>query len=315
MTDESHPPAARDRGTLLKPKLSPTEKGARFFFLVCAISALGQMLLIMVFLFTEAGRLFVSLDGEKGVSLGEFFLSQDWYPTYPSPSYGALALVAGSLSVTLLSILLAGPLGVGLAIYLSSMAGRRSREWLKPAIELLASIPSVVLGFVGMVAIAPFLQNALGLPSGLNILNASLFLAVMATPTVASLGEDALSAVPQSVQDASYALGATHWETIWKVILPASLSGLSTAVILGLGRALGETIVVLMVAGGAAQIPLSLFDSARPLTSTLAAEMGETAIGSAHYHALFALGAVLFVLTLAFNLLAHYLGKYWRRKA
>jgi phosphate transport system permease protein len=298
---------------LLVPKLSPTERGVKVFFLLCAISALGSMFLIMVFLFHEAAGLFFMGEEGPGVSLSEFFLSLDWFPTYPDPSYGSLALVLGSLSVTLVSILIATPFGIGLAVYLSSIAGVRVREWLKPAVELLASIPSVILGFVGMVAVAPFMQNVLDLPTGLNVLNASLFLAIMATPTIASLGDDALSAVSQSVSDGSYALGATRWETISRVVLPASLSGLSTAVILGLGRALGETIVVLMVAGGSAQAPTSLFDSVRPLTSTLAAEMGETAIGSPHYHALFALGGILFLMTLAFNLLAFYLARRWRR--
>jgi phosphate transport system permease protein len=297
----------------LAPKLSPAEYGVKGFFLLCAVSALGSMLLIMVFLFMEAGGLFFMSDEGPGVSLSEFFLSLAWYPTYPDPSYGSLALILGSLSVTFLSILIAAPFGIGLAIYLSAVAGPRAREWLKPAVELLASIPSVILGFVGMAAVAPFMQSVLDLPTGLNILNASIFLAIMATPTIASLGDDALSAVSQTVTDGSYALGATRWETISRVMLPASLSGLSTAVILGLGRALGETIVVLMVAGGSAQAPHSLFDSVRPLTSTLAAEMGETAIGSPHYHALFALGAVLFVMTLAFNLAAFGLARHWRK--
>ncbi|MDR2405185.1 MAG: phosphate ABC transporter permease subunit PstC [Deltaproteobacteria bacterium] len=299
----------------LAPKLSPTERGVKVFFLLCAVSALGSMFLIMIFLFMEAaGLFFVSVDG-PGVSFSEFFLSLDWYPTYPDPSYGSLALAIGSLSVTFISIIIATPFGIGLAIYLSSVASVRVREWLKPAVELLASIPSVILGFVGMVAVAPFMQNVLDLPTGLNVLNASIFLAIMATPTIASLGDDALSAVSQSVADGSYALGATRWETISRVVVPSALSGLSTAVILGLGRALGETIVVLMVAGGSAQVPHSLFDSVRPLTSTLAAEMGETAIGSLHYHALFALGAVLFLITLAFNLLAFYLARRWRNNS
>jgi phosphate transport system permease protein len=292
---------------LLTPKLSPTERGARFFFLFCAILALGQMFLIALFLFTEAGGLL------SEVSLSEFLFSKEWYPTYDPPQFGALALILGSLAVTLLSSLLAAPVGLCLAVYLSCLAGRGARELTKPAVELMAGIPSVVLGFVGLATVAPFLQNVLGLPTGLNVLNASFILALMAVPSIASLGEDALSAVPRDIQDASYALGATRWETIWKVTAPAAMSGLSTAVILGLGRAMGETLVVLMVAGGAAQIPTSIFDSVRPLTATLAAEMGETAIGGAHYHALFALGLVLFLITLAFNLLAYWLGRRWRR--
>ncbi|MDR0548653.1 MAG: phosphate ABC transporter permease subunit PstC [Deltaproteobacteria bacterium] len=292
---------------LLAPKLSPTEKGFRLFFLAAAIVALGQMFLIALFLLNEAAGLLAT------APLGDFLFSKDWYPTYEPPEFGALALIVGSVVVTIGSSLIATPVGLGLAIYLAFLAGRRKREWIKPAVELMAGVPSVVLGFIGLAVVAPFLQDVLDLPTGLNVLNASFILALMAIPSIASLGEDALAAVPRDVLDASYALGATRWETIWKVAIPAAMSGLSTAVILGLGRALGETLVVLMVAGGAAQIPTSIFDSVRPMTATLAAEMGETAIGSAHYHALFALGAVLFVLTLAFNLLAYWLGVRWRR--
>ncbi|MDR2368563.1 MAG: phosphate ABC transporter permease subunit PstC [Deltaproteobacteria bacterium] len=305
---------ASRRAIPLKPRLSKAERGSRLFFLFCAILAMGQMLLIMVFLFTESVGLVFSQGGSPGVSLGSFLFGRDWYPTYPDPSFGAFALICGSLAVTLVSTAIAAPLGLGLAMFLSCVAGRRTREFVKPAVELLASVPSVVLGLVGMVVIAPFLQQTLNLPTGLNLLNASVILAVMATPTIASLGEDALSAVPQDIKDASYALGATRWETIWRVTTPAALGGLSTSVILGLGRSLGETMVVLMVAGGAAQIPNSLFDSIRPLTSTLAAEMGETAIGSRHYQALFALGVILFFMTLAFNLLAWYLSRRWRTR-
>jgi phosphate transport system permease protein len=292
----------------LTPKLSPAEKGARLVFLVCAIVALGQMFLITFFLVMEAAGLF------KSTSLFEFLLSSEWYPTYRPPEFGALALIVGSLAVTLVSSLIAAPVGLCLAVYLACLANPKARELVKPAVELMAGVPSVVLGFIGLVVVAPFLQDVLDLPTGLNIFNASLVLAVMAVPSIASLGEDALSATPRDIQDASYALGATRWETIWKVTIPASMSGLSTAVILGLGRAMGETLVVLMVAGGAAQIPDSLFDSVRPLTATLAAEMGETAIGGPHYHALFALGVTLFVITLAFNLLAYWLGRQWRRR-
>ncbi|MDR1607007.1 MAG: phosphate ABC transporter permease subunit PstC [Deltaproteobacteria bacterium] len=292
---------------LLRPKLSRTEQGARFFFLACAFVALGQMVLIMLFLLGEAGGLF------KTANFFDFLFSTEWYPTYEPPEFGAAALIVGSLAVTFFSSLLAAPIGLGLAVFLACLAGK-SREWIKPAVELMAGVPSVVLGFLGLVVLAPFMVDVLGLPTGLNVLNASLILALMAIPSIASLGEDALSATPRQIQDASYALGATRWETIWRVTMPASMSGLSTAVILGLGRALGETLVVLMVAGGAAQIPGSLFDSVRPLTATLAAEMGETAIGSPHYHALFALGVVLFFLTLGFNLLAHYLGQKWRSR-
>jgi len=297
---------------LLRPRLGGGEKGAKLFFFCCAALALGFMLLIMVFLFQAGLGLFLANEEGPGLSLADFFFNAAWYPTYDSPDFGILALMAGSLAVTFLSAGLSIPLGLGLAVYLSQVAGPRVRELVKPAVELLAAVPSVVLGFVGLVLIAPFLQEVLDLPTGLNLLNAGLLLALMATPTVASLGEDALSAVPAEMRQASYALGATRWETIWQVSLPAAAGGLSTAVILGLGRALGETMVVLMVAGGSAQIPHSLFDSVRPLTSTLAAEMAETPIGSHHYHALFAIGVVLFLMTLAFNLTAFFLSRRWR---
>lgn len=296
----------------LQPRLSPTEKGAKLFFLLCAGLALGLMLLIMVFLFQSGLGLFLPNYEGQGVSLKNFFLNAAWYPTYEPPDFGILALIVGSLAVTLLASIIAVPLGLGLAVYLSEVAKPRVREIVKPAIELLAAVPSVVLGFVGLVVLAPFMQNVLDVPTGLNWLNAGLLLAVMAAPTMASIGEDALSSVPKELRDGSYALGATGWETIRQLTIPAAISGLTTAVILGLGRALGETMVVLMVAGGSAQIPGSLFDSIRPLTSTLAAEMAETPIGSHHYHALFAIGVVLFLMTLIFNLVAFWVSRRWK---
>lgn len=305
----------RPEPALLRPRLSPGEQWARLIFLVCAGLALGFMLLIMIFLFKAGAGVFLTTAEGPGISLADFFYNVAWYPTYDQPDFGILALLAGSLAVTGLSVLIATPLGLGLAAYLACLAGPRLKEFVKPAVELVAAIPSVVLGFVGMVLIAPFMQNILDVPTGLNLLNAALLLALMATPTVASIGEDALASVPAELRDASLALGATRWETIWKVTMPAAMSGLTTAMILGLGRALGETMVVLMVAGGSAQIPHSLFDSIRPLTSTLAAEMAETPIGSHHYYALFAIGVVLFLLTLTFNLLAFFLSRRWRMSA
>lgn len=296
----------------LRPRLGAGEKGAKLFFLLCAALALGFMLLIMAFLFQAGLGIFLPNEEGPGVSLSDFFFNAAWYPTYDPPDFGILALMVGSLAVTFLSAGLSIPLGLGLAVFISQVAGPRVRELVKPAVELLAAVPSVALGFVGMVLINPFMQQIMDVPTGLNLLNAGLLLALMATPTMASLGEDALSAVPAEMRQASYALGATRWETIWRVTLPAAAGGLSTAVILGLGRALGETMVVLMVAGGSAQIPHSLFDSVRPLTSTLAAEMAETPIGSHHYHALFAIGVVLFLMTLAFNLAAFFLSRRWK---
>ena len=256
--------------------------------------------LIVMFLFREGLPIF------SQVSLKQFLFGTAWYPTYTPPEYGIWPLIIGSLIVTVLASLIAVPFGLLSAIYISEIAPARIKEILKSVIELLAGLPSVVLGFFGMVVLAPWMQETFDLPTGLNIVNASLMLAVMAIPTISSISEDALYAVPRDFKEASYALGATKYETIVKVIVPAALSGISTAVILGMSRAIGETMVVLMVAGGAAAIPQGLFDSVRPMTASIAAEMGEAPFGGGHYHALFATGIVLFLITLAFNLIADY---------
>jgi phosphate transport system permease protein len=262
--------------------------------------------LIVVFLFREGIPIF------KEVSVSNFIFGKEWYPTYDPPSYGIWPLIIGSAVVTLFSSLLAVPLGVLSAVYIAEIAPSSIRDIAKSIIELLAGIPSVVLGFFGMVVVAPFLQETFDLPTGLNIVNASVILAIMAVPTISSISEDALYAVPQEFKDASYALGATKYETIIKVIIPAALSGISTAVILGMARAIGETMVVLMVAGGAAAVPESIFDSVRPMPASIAAEMGEAPFGGGHYHALFATGIVLFMLTLIFNLIADYISRKFR---
>jgi phosphate transport system permease protein len=259
--------------------------------------------LIVVFLFREGIPIF------KEVSVADFIFGKEWYPTYDPPSYGIWPLIIGSAVVTIFSCLIAVPLGVLSAVYISEIAPASIKDVTKSIIELLAGIPSVVLGFFGMVVVAPFLQETFDLPTGLNIFNASVILAIMAIPTISSISEDALYAVPQEFKEASYALGATKYETITKVIMPAALSGISTAVILGMARAIGETMVVLMVAGGAAAIPESIFDSVRPMPASIAAEMGEAPFGSGHYHALFATGIVLFFLTLIFNLIADYIAQ------
>jgi len=256
--------------------------------------------LIVMFLFREGLPIF------SQVSLKQFLFGTAWYPTYTPPEYGIWPLIIGSLIVTVLASLIAVPFGLLSAIYISEIAPARIREILKSVIELLAGLPSVVLGFFGMVLLAPWMQETFDLPTGLNIVNASLMLALMAIPTISSISEDALYAVPRDFKEASYALGATKYETIVKVVVPAALSGISTAVILGMSRAIGETMVVLMVAGGAAAIPQGLFDSVRPMTASIAAEMGEAPFGGGHYHALFATGIVLFLITLAFNLIADY---------
>jgi phosphate transport system permease protein len=237
----------------------------------------------------------------------------EWYPTYDPPSFGIFPLIIGSLIVTFMATIIAVPLGVLAAIYISEIAPASIKEILKSVIELLAGLPSVVLGFFGMVIIAPWLQETFDLPTGLNIINASVILAMMAIPTISSISEDALYSVPREFKEASYALGATKFETIIQVIIPSAMSGISTAVMLGMARAIGETMVVLMVAGGAAAIPESIFDSVRPMPASIAAEMGEAPFRSAHYQSLFAIGIVLFFLTLTFNLIADYVSHKFRQ--
>ncbi len=270
-------------------------------FAVFALFSIVMLGLIVFFLFREGLPIF------RVVSVTDFLFGPFWYPTYDPPEYGIGPLIVGSVVVTILSSLIAVPLGVLSAIYISEIAPPRLKEVLKAIIELLAGLPSVVLGFFGMVILAPWLQETFDIATGLNILNASIMLALMAIPTISSLSEDALYAVPRDFKEASYALGATRYETITRVTFTAALSGISTAVILGMARAIGETMVVLMVAGGAAALPGSIFDSVRPMPASIAAEMGEAPFGGDHYHALFATGIVLFFITLAFNLVADYI--------
>ncbi len=267
-------------------------------FALFAVLSVLLLAMIVLFLFREGLPLF------KDVSLSQFLFGSFWYPTYSPPEYGIWPLIVGSVIVTVLSCLIAVPFGVLSALYLSEIAPAGIREILKSVIELLAGLPSVVLGFFGMVILAPWMQETFDLPTGLNIVNAAVMLAIMAVPTISSISEDALYTVPREYKEASYALGATKYETLVRVSIPAALSGISTAVILGMARAIGETMVVLMVAGGAAAIPRGIFDSVRPMTASIAAEMGEAPFQSGHYHALFATGIVLFFITLAFNLIA-----------
>ncbi len=285
-----------------------TRRGARellihISFLVVGASGIIILTLILLFLIMEGIPIF------DVVSVKDFILGTMWYPTYDPPDFGILPLIAGSASVVVLSSLIAIPLGIGSAVYLAEIAHPRVRAVVKPAIELIEGLPTVVIGFFGMVVVAPYLQKMFGLATGLNLFNASVMLAFMAVPTIASISEDAIYSVPVHMKEGSMALGATHWETIARVILPASLTGISTAVILGIARAIGETMVVLMVAGGAAMIPGSIFDPVRPMPANIAAEMGHTPFRSDHYHALFAIGLVLFVFTFLFNMIAAYLAQ------
>ncbi len=274
---------------------------------VTALACFTILFLIMVFLFREGLPIF------RTVSLREFVCGRYWYPTSDPPAFGILPMILASLAVTLASAVVAVPLGVMTAIYIAEVASPAMAEIAKPVVELLAALPSVVIGFFGMVVMAPWLQNTFGLPTGLNLFNAALMLAFMAIPTICSLAEDAIGSIPASLKEASMALGATHLQTIVRVIVPASASGICTAVILGLSRSIGETMVVLMVAGGAAMVPESIFDPVRPMPASIAAEMAEAPVGSDHYHALFAIAMVLFVFTLVFNLAAGFVAQKMRR--
>ncbi|MFP4397907.1 MAG: phosphate ABC transporter permease subunit PstC [Desulfonatronovibrio sp.] len=280
-----------------------SDKLVHGIFLVVGASGIVILALIFLFLVREGVPIF------NVVSVTDFIFGTEWYPTYDPADYGIFPLIVGSLCVVGLSSMISIPLGIGSAIYLAEIAHPKVRGVIKPIVELIEGLPTVVIGFFGMVIVAPFLQDLLDLNTGLNLFNASVMLAFMSVPTITSISEDAIYSVPRYVKEGSMALGATHWETISRVIVPASLTGISTAVVLGIARAIGETMVVLMVAGGAGMIPESIFDPVRPMPSSIAAEMGETPYRSKHYHALFAIGLVLFVFTFFFNLFAGYLLK------
>jgi phosphate transport system permease protein len=265
---------------------------------VLGFSTIGFVLLIFFFLLREGLPAFFEIP--PGNLFGTL-----WYPTYDL--FGTLPLILGSALVTVTAILIALPLGVATAVFVREVAPGWAREILKPVIEVLAGIPSVVLGFFGMTLVAPLVRETLGMPTGLTAFSGALILAYMALPTIISVAEDALDAVPKSYRDAGLAMGATQWQTIWRVVVPAARSGIVTAVMLGMGRAIGETMAVMMVTGNAARMPLSLdaiFRPVRTMTATIAAEMGEVAQASTHYHALFGIGILLFLLTFLINLAA-----------
>lgn len=255
---------------------------------------------IVIFLLSQALPIFAH------VSLKDFLFSTEWYPTDDPPVFGIGALIAGSLACAALTTLIAVPFGVLTACAIHAGMPPALTRIVKPLIELMAALPSVVIGFIGMIILAPWLQDMFGIATGLNLFNASIMLAFMCVPTIASISEDVLRNVPSGLREASLALGATRWETLLKVELRWAMGGIATAVMLGISRVIGETMVVLMVAGGAAIIPESIFDPVRPMTSSIAAEMAEAAVGGEHYHALYATGLVLFIITFAFNLCAWY---------
>ena len=265
---------------------------------IAGYSAVVFVVLIFVFLMQEALPAFSEIEAGK-------FFGRRWYPI--ENYFGILPLLSGSLVITLGAALIAIPFGLMTAVYIAEIAPRWLRELLKPLVEILGGIPSVVLGFLGILVLAPLVRATLHVPTGLTAFTGAVLLAGMAIPTIVSVAEDALDTVPKSYRDAALALGATHWQTIWRVTLPAARSGVLTATMLGIGRAIGETMTVMMVTGNAPQIPIglsALFMPLRTMTATIAAEMGEVANGSVHYHVLFSIGLSLFLISLAVNLTA-----------
>ena len=282
----------------MKKTLSWSETLITAVVKTCGYSAIVFVILIFFFLLREG------VPALAEVKLSELF-STRWYPI--ENHFGILPLITGSIIVTLGAMLVAIPFGIGTAVFLSEIAPRWLREILKPLVELLGGLPSVVLGFLGILVLAPYLRIFLNLPTGLTALAGALLLGGIAGPTTVSIAEDALDTVPQSYREGALALGATKWQTIWRVTLPAARSGVLTALMLGIGRTIGETMAVMMVTGNAPVMAVklsSIFSPVRTMTATIAAEMGEVANGSTYYHVLFFIGLVLFLISLAVNIAA-----------
>jgi len=242
------------------------------------------------------------------ITITKFFSGKEWFPTaQPAAQFGFLPLILGTLWISFGAILLALPLGLAVAIYMSEIANSKIRRFLKPTIELLAGIPSVVYGFFGLVIIVPLIQSLFNLPVGETALAGTIILAIMALPTIITISEDAIRTTPRAMKEASLALGASHFQTIYKVIIPYSISGITAAVVLGIGRAIGETMAVLMVTGNAAVIPHTFLEPVRTIPATIAAELGEAPQGGLHFKALFALGCILFIITMIINLTVEYI--------
>jgi phosphate transport system permease protein len=295
---------------LKKKRRDLKEAAIRAFFFTCGILAVLVLVGIFLTLVTTAVPAF------REIRLSEFLLSKVWDPTSPEKAeYGILSMIVSTLMVTGGAMLLAVPIGIAVAAYLSDVAHWRVREILKPVVEILAGIPSVVIGFLGIVLIGPALSKIFHTGNGLNALNGSVLLAIMALPTIISISEDSLNAVPKAYNEASLALGASRWQTLLRVKLPAGLSGIIAATMLGMGRAIGETMTVLMATGNARAFPHGFLDSVRTMTAGIAIELGEVPYYTTHYYALFAIGLVLFVITFAVNLVADIvLHKYQERE-
>jgi phosphate transport system permease protein len=286
-----------------------TDKVVGVIFFTTA--ALAVLVLIGIF----GMLLFNGLRTFASVNPLEFFFTTEWNPSaYKEPKYGILAMISSTFLVTIGAMIIAIPLGIGTAAYLADVAPSRVRTILKPTIELLAAIPSVAVGFIGIVVVGPFIAKVFHLNNGLTALNGAILLAVMSLPTIITVAEDAIRSVPNQFKEASYALGATKWTTLVRVVLPASFSGIIAAIILGMGRAIGETMTVLMATGNATAMPGGFFDPVRTMTATIAIELGEVPYRTTHYYSLFAVGAVLFLISLGVNLIAENIAARFRYK-
>jgi phosphate transport system permease protein len=287
-------------GQVLHNALDAAEPAIEWLIRLCGWSSIFFVFSIFFFVFREAAP---ALFGK--LNLIEFFTSARWQPSSDvHPTYGIVALLAGTVSVTALAMVLAVPLGLGAAVYISEFCTGKTKEVLKILVELLAAIPSIVWGFVGYMVLGPAIIATTGAAVGVNLLNGGIILALMSVPIIVSVGEDALKAVPDSYREAALSLGASRWEIVYRVLFPAAKNGLLAAVLLGVGRAIGETMAVLMATGHAVQIPHSLLDPVRTLTATIASELGEAVAGDMHYRVLFVIGLVLFVITFVVNLIA-----------
>jgi phosphate transport system permease protein len=294
-----------------KPKSQLWEFLGEKFIAINAFAALIAIILIFIFIFKEAVPILTDPEIQEEVTLEkmvfkqEFYEGRDakwsWQPNSEVPKYSLFALFIGTLKAAIIAMFFAVPLGIGAAIYSSEFAGKRMREIIKPVIELLAGIPSVVLGFFALIILATFLQNTFGLTFRLNALNAGIALGIAVIPLIFTVAEDAMTSVPRSLREAATALGANQWQVSLTVVLPAALPGISAGVVLGFGRAIGETMIVLMASGNAAIISANFLDSARTFSATIAAELAEVVFGSGHYSVLFFIGSLLFVFTFIIN--------------
>ncbi|MEF3279549.1 MAG: phosphate ABC transporter permease subunit PstC [Elusimicrobiota bacterium] len=287
--------------SLLREEIKKTERKEKIIEFLIRVLSFSSIIFLSGVFYT---LIYESIPVFKEISIKEMIFGKEWYPTCEPASFGMFPLIWGSIFVTILSVIIAILISLPTAIYINEIAPKKIKRFLKPLIEILAAIPSVIYGLWGATFLAPLISKIFNLSFGFNVLTASIVLAIMVIPIMTTLFEDAFNFVPVSFKEASYAVGANKWETIIHIIIPAASSGIINAIILSIGRVIGETMVVLMVAGGSAIIEFSIFEPVRPVTAAIASEMGEASYGSLHYHALFAAGFFLLIITSVLNIIA-----------